>query len=238
MEWNFDDFKNRAKDIKLTPSEKVGFPESYRKGKELLILEDIIKKTHLSKSQRVLDIGCGCSELTNLLKRYCEANEINLFLNDSHEMLSQLNFSNSKNIKLIPGKFPDILDNKPFEKNFDVILIYSVIQYVFNDGNMYSFIHNCLSILNKGGVILIGDIPNISSRDRFIKSDEGKKFIKSEQEDTNVKIIHQNYERIDDSIVLSLMQRFRNFDCETYLLPQPDDLPFGNRREDIIIKKR
>lgn len=238
MEWNFDDFKNRAKDNKLTPSEKVGFPESYRKGKELLILEDIIKKTNLSTNQRVLDIGCGCSDLTDLLKRYCEENEINLFLNDSHEMLSQLNFSNSKNIKLIPGKFPDILNNKPFEKNLDVILIYSVIQYVFNDGNMYNFIHNCLSILNKGGVILIGDIPNISSRDRFIKSDEGKKFIKSNQEDANVKIIHQNHERIDDSIVMSLMQRFRNFDCETYLLPQPNNLPFGNRREDIIIKKR
>ena len=238
MEWNFDDFKNRAKDNKLTPSEKVGFPESYRKGKELLILEDIIKKTNLSANQRVLDIGCGCSDLTDLLKRYCEENEINLFLNDSHEMLSQLNFSNSKNIKLIPGKFPDILDNKPFEKNFDVILIYSVIQYVFNDGNMYSFIHKCLSILNKGGVILIGDIPNISSRDRFIKSDEGKKFLKSKQEDTNIKIIHQNHERIDDSIILSIIQRFRNFDCETYLLPQPNNLPFGNRREDIIIKKR
>jgi len=238
MEWNFDDFKNRAKDNKLTPSEKVGFPESYRKGKELLILEDIIKKTNLSANQRVLDIGCGCSDLTDLLKRYCEENEINLYLNDSHEMLSQLNFSNSKNIKLIPGKFPDILDNKPFEKNFDVILIYSVIQYVFNDGNMYSFIHKCLSILNKGGVILIGDIPNISSRDRFIKSDEGKKFLKSKQEDTNIKIIHQNHERIDDSIILSIIQRFRNFDCETYLLPQPNNLPFGNRREDIIIKKR
>jgi len=238
MEWNFDDFKNRAKDNKLTPSEKVGFPESYRKGKELLILEDIIKKTNLSANQRVLDIGCGCSDLTDLLKRYCEENEINLFLNDSDEMLSQLNFSNSKNIKLIPGKFPDILDNKPFEKNFDVILIYSVIQYVFNDGNMYSFIHKCLSILNKGGVILIGDIPNISSRDRFIKSDEGKKFLKSNQEDTNIKIIHQNHERIDDSIILSIIQRFRNFDCETYLLPQPNNLPFGNRREDILIKKR
>ena len=238
MEWNFDDFKNRAKDNKLTPSEKVGFPESYRKGKELLILEDIIQKTNISANQKVLDIGCGCSDLTDLFKRYCEENEINLYLNDSHEMLSQLNFSNSKNIKLIPGKFPDILDNKPFEKNFDVILIYSVIQYVFNDGNMYSFIHKCLSILNKGGVILIGDIPNISSRDRFIKSDEGKKFLKSKQENTNIKIKHQNHERIDDSIILSLIQRFRNFDCETYLLPQPNNLPFGNRREDIIIKKR
>ena len=238
MEWNFDDFKNRAKDNKLTPSEKVGFPESYRKGKEHLILEDILKKTNLSTNQRVLDIGCGCSDLTYLLIRYCEENEINLFLNDSHEMLSQLNFSNSKNIKLIPGKFPDILDNKPFDKSFDVILIYSVIQYVFNDGNMYSFIHNCLSILNKEGLILIGDIPNISSRDRFIKSDEGKKFLKYKQEDTSVKIIHQNHERIDDSIILSLIQRFRNFDCETYLLPQPNNLPFGNRREDIIIKKR
>jgi len=30
MEWNFDDFKNRAKDNKLTPSEKVGFPEKVK----------------------------------------------------------------------------------------------------------------------------------------------------------------------------------------------------------------
>ena len=79
--------------------------------------------------------------------------------------------------------------------------------------------------------------PNVSSRNRFLNSSEGSAFINAEFKDS-INIKHEDYERLDDSIIFSIMQRFRNFNCETYLLPQNKNLPFANRREDIIIKKR
>ena len=159
MELTFEDFKKRALNNKLSPHEKVGFPDSYREGHEDKILNDIVTKVNLERGKKILDIGCGCSKLTFLLYKFCQENELTLFLNDSEEMLSQLSFPSNLNIHFIPGKFPDILNKNPIKEKFDVILVYSVIQYVFYEGALYSFIHACLSLLKSGGVILIGDIP-------------------------------------------------------------------------------
>jgi hypothetical protein len=43
--------------------------------------------------------------------------------------------------------------------------------------------------------------------------------------------------QIDDSVMLSLLMRARAQGCDAYLLPQRDDLPMANRREDILIRK-
>ena len=65
-ELTFDDFKKMAKNPKLSGAEKIGFPDSYRKGKSKLILEDICTKLLLTKTKNkiIVDIGCGCDELT------------------------------------------------------------------------------------------------------------------------------------------------------------------------------
>ena len=152
-------------------------------------------------------------------------------------MLSQLGIASDNDIKLIPGKFPEVLKDMRLEEKFDVILVYSVLQYVYNEGNLYSFINSCLSILKNGGVILFGDIPNISSRNRFLNSKEGSIFLKTEVNDT-INIKHEDDERVDDDVIISILQKYRNLNCETYLLPQNKNLPFANRREDILIKKR
>ena len=44
-------------------------------------------------------------------------------------------------------------------------------------------------------------------------------------------------DKIDDSLVFAILNRYRNAGFETYLLEQPTDLPMGNRREDILIVK-
>jgi hypothetical protein len=50
---------------------------------------------------------------------------------------------------------------------------------------------------------------------------------------------HENLnQKMDDTVIFSLMMRLRKFGCETYLLPQNPDLPMANRREDILIVKR
>ncbi len=243
MEFKFNSFKNRAVDPNLTKWEKIGFPDEYRKGREYDIFLDISNKLDLEReNKRILDIGCGCGDLVTILAKHSEAMNNELVLVDSAEMLSNIDdpiVINNNKIKLLPGRFPEELSSFiQTEKNsFDAILVYSVIQYVFLESSIFSFIHSCVDLLKPGGLLLIGDIPNISVRERFLKSDAGLEFMKNSENSTGI-IQHENYERMDDSILFAIMSRFRSFNCETYLLPQNPKLPFGNRREDIIIKKR
>lgn len=241
MEYNFEDFKRRALDKKMSKWEKIGFPDCYRKGLETKIFNDIKTKTSIDKAKNILDIGCGCSELVeNVIKNVNEHNQ-NLILIDSIEMLNNIDYNLLKNnIQLLPGKFPDnsVLENLK-SLSFDVIIVYSVLQYVFIDQSIFHFIHECIKLLNTGGRLLLGDIPNFQSRERFLMSKEGKEFLaRSSTISNSINLNHENNERIDDSVVMSILQRFRQFGCETFLLPQAEGLPFTSRREDILIVKR
>lgn len=241
MEFSFEDFKIRALDNNLSKWEKIGFPDSYRNGKEQDLFQDIRVKLDLEKSDFILDIGCGCSDLVTSLINFCRNENKKLYLLDSGEMLS--NIDNNlfyESVTLIPGKFPETdVKNKLSAFRFDSIIVYSVIQYIYNEGNLFKFIHECVNYLNPGGKLLIGDIPNFESRKRFLESEEGIQFISNFDKSLNtIGLSHKDEERIDDSIVMSILLRFRKFGCETYLLPQPNTLPFANRREDILIIKR
>lgn len=245
MELGFDDFKKRAMDSQLSKWEKIGFPDAYRKETEMFILSDIVEKLRLQDPgiKNVLDIGCGCSGLVELLINYSVDNDKNLYLVDSEEMLKNIDANaniDHPHIHLIPGYFPDV--EMPESMNagkFEAIVVYSVIQYPFLEGNIYKFIHRCIELLSEGGRLLLGDIPNFSKRERFLASRQGKVFLSQNVEiSTNILTDHEQFERIDDSIIFSILQRFRNFGCESYLLEQSPELPFANRREDILIIKR
>ncbi|MDA9294641.1 class I SAM-dependent methyltransferase [Flavobacteriaceae bacterium] len=241
MELSFEDFKKRATDNSLSRWEKIGFPDSYRKDSEEMIFSDISLKTNITKKDTkvILDIGCGCSDLVDNLIKYCTSTKKELYLNDSEEMLSNIDLTNDKLINLIPGKFPKQVLSQIENKKFDLIVLYSVIQYIYNDQNIHSFIHECMTLLNPGGQLFIGDIPNYDTRERFLESEEGKIFRRKHYHvDNNMNINHLREERIDDTIVISILSRFRSFGYETYLLPQENTLPMGNRREDILIQKR
>jgi hypothetical protein len=41
--------------------------------------------------------------------------------------------------------------------------------------------------------------------------------------------------KIDDAVVLEILQRARDKGFDAYVVPQSDDLPMANRREDILI---
>lgn len=240
MELTFDDFKNRAKDKTLSKWEKIGFPDSYRKDLEFKIFEDIYEKCNLAENNvsNILDIGCGCGDLVAHLINFTIQSKKSLFLIDSQEMLSNIILENNR-ITKIEGYFPNVDYLKGKEQFFDTIIVYSVIQYPFLEQSIFKFIHKCLELIKPGGRILIGDIPNVSARNRFLNSKEGQKFSSTIPEGKDqMKFDHDNAERIDDSIVLAILARFRNSGCETYLLPQKEGLPFSNRREDILIIKR
>lgn len=238
----FEKFRVLANDSSLSCYEKIGFPDSYRSGKELSIYHDILMKLALLKGvdQTVLDIGPGCSELPYMLIDLCEKQRHTLILADSEEMLSQL--PSNPTIKKIPGRFPQDTDSifQEYSGKINVILCYSVFHYIFAEDNIFNFIDKCVSLLAPGGQFLIGDIPNISKRKRFFASNTGiefhRKFTNSDETPT-VQFNHLEPNQLDDAIVMSIFSRYRLAGYDVYILPQNAELPMANRREDILITR-
>jgi hypothetical protein len=238
---SFDDFRKMAKDCSLTSYEKIGFPNSYREGKEKFIFEDIITKLTLLNSQNkvVLDIGPGCSELPTMLADICEKNNHKLIWIDSPEMLS--NLPDKHFIQKIPGYYPYCKELfSEYHKGIDIIIAYSVFHYIFVESNIWDFIDKSLELMACGGEMLIGDIPNVSKRKRFFSSPAGIKFhqdFTASQEIPEVIFNNIEHHNIDDSVIISLIHRSRLQGFDAYILPQENDLPMSNRREDILIRK-
>src|SRR3954463_1717242 len=176
----FEDFRRMAQDDRLSQYEKIGFPDEYRAGKEQAIFEDILSKLdRLSAAElTVMDIGPGCSDLPRRLADICQRQGHKLVLVDSAEMLATL--PDAIFIKKYPAYYPkcDELFNT-YAGKVDVILCYSVLHYVFAESNLWEFFDRSLELLNHGGQMLIGDIPNVAKRRRFFSSPAGIAFHKS-----------------------------------------------------------
>jgi hypothetical protein len=57
----------------------------------------------------------------------------------------------------------------------------------------------------------------------------------AENPDVDFNVIERG--KIDDSVILGLLARTRAQGFDAYLLPQPPDLRFANRREDVLIRR-
>lgn len=228
-----------AGDESLTPNERIGFPESYRANKEHAILADLIGKIPaLEQLQRiVVDIGPGCGELARLMLEHCERHQHRLMLIDSEEMLAQLpDVPCAHKVPAYYPQCPQVFEN--YSGKVDAIIVYSVFQYVFAEGNPWDFIDRSLALLAPGGRLLIGDIPNISRRKRFFASETGIRFHQTftgteETPEVRFNVLEPSY--IDDSVVLAIVARARAAGFDAFVVPQADDLPMANRREDVLI---
>jgi hypothetical protein len=238
----FNDFRELAKDPSLSRHEKVGFPDSYRNGKEEAIFSDMLSKlSNLSiPKKNVLEIGPGCSELPVMLANLCEKNGSHLIFVDSQEMLAHL--PKAPHLTHYAGAFPSALGGD-FEKligTVDVIAAYSVIQYVFAEGNLWDFVDRCLLLLADGGEIFFGDVPNISMRKRFFSSEPGAfshRLFTGRDEKPEVTFNQLELGQMDDSVVLAILARARAQGFHAWVVPQSSALPMANRREDILIRK-
>jgi 2-polyprenyl-3-methyl-5-hydroxy-6-metoxy-1,4-benzoquinol methylase len=239
---DFERFRELARDESLTPRERVGFPGTVRQGKETAIFEDVrLKLPSLElEGQAILDIGAGCSELTELLIAQCETRGHNLTLVDSEEMLRRL--PSGPRVTLLFGCFPrdcaELL--RTGAGRFDAILVYSVIQYVFAEANLFSFLDAAAGLLAPGGRMLVGDIPNASMRRRFLGSEAGRRFHRDYMKtDAPPDLRYDELDpgAIDDAVLTSLLLRYRSAGLHAYVLPQGTDLPMANRREDLVLHR-
>ena len=239
---NFESFQRLAEDNSLSQYEKIGFPDSYRKGFEEMIFSDISSKLWLldDTEKTVLDIGSGCCTLPHMLIRHCAKQRHQLLLADSKPMLAHL--PDEDFINKIPGMFPDTTEQIAAisPEGVDIILCYSVLQYIFIDTNVYDAVNAMVGLLKSGGEMLIGDIPNASMRKRFFSSLKGIAYHqKFTGLDTlpNIEEDEQEQRKIDDSIILSIITSIRKMGVDAYILPQSPSLPMANRREDILVRK-
>jgi len=238
--YRFEDFKQLASDASLSKYEKIGFPDSYRAGKEEAIFTDIISKLQIRKGQEqiLLDIGPGCSDLPNMIHTYAISNGCKVVLVDSREMLDSL--PNNEHTTKYVGQFPNEVSELlvSYQNRIDYIVTYSTLLCVFYDQCIFKFIDAAVLLLKPGGRLLIGDVPNISKRKRFFSSEAGKQFHKdfmNTDEDPEVEHLQLEPGQIDDGVITGILQRYRGFGYDSFLMPQNEKLPFANRREDILI---
>jgi cyclopropane fatty-acyl-phospholipid synthase-like methyltransferase len=239
---SYESFRQLAVDKTLSPNERIGFPDEYRVGYEKAILKDILQKLPLLNADHksVIDIGPGCAPLAQRIVQHCGQQNHSLTLVDSPEMLGQL--PDELFIRKVPAYFPrdcrDLVEQ--LSSKVDVIVTYSVFHYVFNEHPWHDFLDACLQLLAPGGQMLIGDVPNVSKRKRFFSSEAGIRFHKEFTQTDSLPDVHFNSPepgQIDDAAVLSILLRSRLAGCDAYVLPQNDELPMANRREDILIRR-
>jgi hypothetical protein len=235
----FEDFRRLAADPTLTAYEKIGFPNSYREGKEPEIFADIVAKLAPLRERGavVLDVGPGCSDVPKMLIAHCRDLGQTLHLVDSAEMLDQLETGEGvvKTAAFYPD-CPELIDT--LRGRTDAVIVYSVLHYIFVDTNLFRFLDTTLALLAPGGALLLGDIPNLSMRRRFFASDTGKAFHRAfTGRDEDPQVVHERIEaeQIDDAVVFAILQRARAAGFQAWVLPQPAHLPLANRREDILI---
>ena len=233
---SFENYQ-RAAEI-LDDNIEVAGRYSFQKEAERRILFDLLEKLDIKVTDSLLEIGCGPGNLLVPLSGFCSK----VAGIDNEAAISRLKNRMPKDIELscLIGNFLDM--NLPNE-SFNKILIYSVLQYLSNQSEVLNFVERALSILNPGGRMLLGDLPNSSKKSRFINSKTGQdvsiiwnKMTKYAERIPNEKMQDDtDLVTFDDSLVFELMAFIRDKGFEAFLLSQPLELPFGGTREDILI---
>ena len=236
----YERFRELAQDSSLSASERIGFPDAMREGYEDAIFANLraIVPTLDKRGAKVLDVGIGSGGLAARIVRHCGEAGVTLYTVDSPEMLALIDGLMVK----IAGRFPDCLSQitATNPQGFDAIIAYSVIQHVFIEANPYDFLDAALGLLRPGASFLLGDIPNLSMLKRFLASEAGVAYHKAYMKtDEPPRVDWNEIERgrLDDAAIIGLVSRARAAGFNAWLLPQPDTLPFHQRREDLLVQR-
>jgi hypothetical protein len=103
-------------------------------------------------------------------------------------------------------------------------------------------------MLRPGGRLLIGDIPNLDKKGRFLVTESGRRFdagYKKVSEDSLPRYAnHRDFTKqalangappLDDEFVIDVVAAYRRRGFQAYVLEQPDNLSLNFTREDILL---
>lgn len=215
------------------------------------IWKDILKKLDIKPHMSLFDIGCGYGKITANCIALAKEKSLKLSMMDIPEILKAVKedyLRNKKvaNIRFHSGFFPGDLPAN-FKQKFDRILIYSVLHYT---DHPLSFIDSAVKLLKPEGKLLIGDIPNMNKKGRFLASVVGRRFdanykkmplSKMPKYKSHHDFLSQNKKNpariVNDTLVLEIFKKYRNLGYDVFVESQPDTLPCCFTREDILICK-
>ena len=234
---SFENFARAASQTDLPDTEIAGrYP--FQAQAERRILGDVIEKLALQPTDRLLEVGCGPGNLLIPLSFFVsEATGI-----DNAPAIERMRCRapTAQNIVGTSGNFLEIpLDNGRFDK----VLVYSVLHYLSSQTEVLAFVDRCIHCCAPGGRILLGDLPNRDRKLRFSRSTAGETVRTEWNQQVTQAGKHafdtlpgdERLVTIDDQLLLAVLAHVRQLGHEAYLLPQPQDLPFGGSREDILI---
>jgi 2-polyprenyl-3-methyl-5-hydroxy-6-metoxy-1,4-benzoquinol methylase len=226
--------------------------KSEMKENEPFIFEDIKRKLALQRNEKVLSIGVGCGQLATYWVQCAAEMKLSLYLNDFPDVLEQLASAlapvgqlPAANVEFIGGAFPADTADSLAAARFDCIDMYSVVHYT---DQPRSVIAAAVELLRPGGRLLVGDIPNLDKKGRFLSNRTGRVFeakyrgVPVEQiptygnhRDFATAALAEGQTPLTDAFVADLMTTFREKGYDVYVLNQPATLPFCHTREDMLI---
>jgi SAM-dependent methyltransferase len=237
---------------KVGPSapERVGRPRSEEQAEELM-WRDLQTKLIVADGSSIIDIGVGNGLVARKWLELAGTSPINLVLADFPEVIDALvadaadAFASAPRVSVARGAFPQFFEPNIFSRRFDRVVAYSLIHYTDDPA---SFIEAAVRLLQPGGRLLIGDLPNISKKGRFLASPSGRLF------DSHYKGVpadslpvfgthHEFVASLDrggatwitDEFLLDVVLRYRDRGYDVYILEQPSGLPLCQTREDLLI---
>ncbi len=237
---SFENYGKKAKTLYSYSYTEIAGRYPSQESAERNIFIEVISKLEVNAQDKLLDIGCGSGNLYIPLSFVCKQ----ITGIDHEACLGKLRsrYTNLNNTILVPGNFLDMsIGNK-----FDKVLCYSVLQYLADAREVTLFVKKALNLLVPGGKALFGDIPNTSTKKRFLDSRSGSKFSeewnsstqKNKIGDAKIEIEEDNdVVKFDDELVLEILKQTRSIGYHSYVLAQSPHLPFGHTREDIIVDK-
>jgi 2-polyprenyl-3-methyl-5-hydroxy-6-metoxy-1,4-benzoquinol methylase len=233
---SFENYGRLARELK-DPTEISGrYP--IQSTAQRRILCDVVTKLQISPEDDLLEIGCNVGNL--LIPLSFVVNTVTGI--DHPDCLQNLiQRFRGENVQLVSGDFLEIA----LENNFDKILCYSVLHYLSSKDEVLRFVTKSVRRLTAGGIALFGDIPNQSKKQRFLQSESGRKLDREWREQmcgqaSTVGLnlsVDPNLVQFDDDLLFDICRKCRADGFEACIFPQPPDLPFGNTREDILVKR-
>lgn len=217
---------------------------------ERFIPVDVIEKLEICEDDTVLDIGCGAGVLMFPISCVCKK----IYGIDNSSVIEKLKRGFVPgNVDFIAGSWLDIDPAVFFRGGYTKVIIYSVLHCLKDLETAFLFVDKALEGLRENGKILLGDIPNIDKKRRFLQSASGKTFDEAfRKEQQLAQNVEEDFQRdnlkkeqilqkaltVDDEVIQKLADHYHNLSCDVYLLPQKGYLPFGHTRDDRLIIKR
>ena len=202
-------------------------------------LHDIIRKLALTPEDDLLEIGCGVGNLLLPLSFLVHTTTGV----DHGELLKKMEARlpiDRSSITLVSGNF---LTAK-VQGSYSKILIYSVIHYLRDEKELTKFMGKATKLLRPGGIMVIGDIPNVDKKARFLASEEGKRFLEEWQKKiasagaiNHPKPSASPLIQITDEVVARMIQSLKESGMTARVVAQPEGLPISHTREDLIVER-